>query len=409
MTERNRSANGSLVENHSKFPSGLQSIAQRLHSSGLYFGVYSSAGKFTCGGYPGSLGYETADAQWWATLGADYLKYDNCYNEGLSGTPKLSQDRYAAMSNALNSTGRQFIYSLCNWGDDKPWEWASTISNSARISGDIEDSFSMATTSCPCGPEEYYCQLPGYGCSVMNILGKASHITSKNQNGYFNDLDMVELGNGGMTYDEYKVHFSMWAAIKSPLILGNKLDQLSPENYAMLVNPAILAISQDPAASAIQRRVRMEVDDKDQYGFGEIQVWSGSLDNGDQVVAFLNAGNRSRTMEFPLVDVFGGIRTNENARKSWDLFDVWGNQTVMSNEVASQVLNGTLAVGNTTGYYNASDASWAQGLNQSNPLLFGTPVGSVQSGRSLSADVPRHGIQMWRLRPHSVMSKRDEL
>ena len=95
------------------------------------------------GGYPGSLGHETEDAAFWASLGADYLKYDNCYNEGLSGTPKLSQDRYAAMSNALNTTGRNFTYSLCNWGDDKPWEWASTIANSARISGDIFDSFTQ--------------------------------------------------------------------------------------------------------------------------------------------------------------------------------------------------------------------------------------------------------------------------
>lgn len=183
MTERTRSANGSLVQNEAKFPSGLASIADRLHAAGLLFGVYSSAGRFTCGGYPGSLGYETADAQWWASLGADYLKYDNCYNEGLSGTPKISQDRYAAMSNALNATGRNFVYSLCNWGDDKPWEWASTIANSARISGDIQDSYSMPTTSCPCGNDEYYCQLPGYGCNMMNILGKASHITSKSQNG----------------------------------------------------------------------------------------------------------------------------------------------------------------------------------------------------------------------------------
>lgn len=121
MTELKRGANGSLIPNANKFPSGLRQIADQLHNDGLQFGVYSSAGKFTCGGYPGSLGYETQDAAWWASMGADYLKYDNCYNEGLSGTPKLSQDRYAAMSNALNSTGRDFIYSLCNWGDDKPW------------------------------------------------------------------------------------------------------------------------------------------------------------------------------------------------------------------------------------------------------------------------------------------------
>ncbi|KIX96119.1 uncharacterized protein Z520_08374 [Fonsecaea multimorphosa CBS 102226] len=410
MTELNRSANGTLIGNAAKFPSGLQSIANQLHGYGLYFGVYSSAGKYTCGGYPGSLGYETQDATWWASMGADYLKYDNCYNEGLSGTPKLSQDRYAAMSNALNSTGRNFVYSLCNWGDDKPWEWASTIANSARISGDIQDSFSMPTTSCPCGPDEYYCQLPGYGCSVMNILGKASSIRSKNQAGYYNDLDMLEVGNGGMSYDEYKVHFSMWAAIKSPLIMGNKLDQLSPDDYAILVNPAVLAISQDPSVSAVSRTVRQQVNDKDAWGFGEVQVWQGSLSNGDQVVAFLNAGNNSRTMSYSLVDVFGGLRTNTNAQQSWDLFDVWGNQTVMSTEVAAQVLNGTLAVGNATGYYNASETTWATGLNQSNPLLIGTPAGTVQGGGTLQAEVPRHGIQMWRLRQAGGTSKkRDEL
>ena len=410
MTELNRSANGSLIENASKFPSGLASIADTLHSDGLYFGVYSSAGRFTCGGYPGSLGHETADAAWWSSQGADYLKYDNCYNEGLSGTPKLSQDRYAAMSNALNTTGRQITYSLCNWGDDKPWEWASTIANSARMSGDIFDSFDTPTTSCPCGPDDYYCQLPGYACSVVNILGKASHIVSKNQPGYWNDLDMLEVGNGGMEYDEYKLHFSMWAAIKSPLIMGNKLDELSPEDYAILINQAVLAISQDPAGSAIQRRVVRQVDNKDENGFGEIQLWSGSLANGDQVVAFLNIGNSSMTIEFSLVDVFGGIRTNENAQKRWDLFDVWGNETVMSPDVASQVLNGTMAVGNATGYYNASATSWALGLNQSEAVLFGTPAGSVQAGGLLSAEVPRHGIQMWRLREAGGGSrKRDEL
>lgn len=114
------------------------------------------------------------------------LRTQNCYNEGQSGTPLLSQDRYAAMSNALNSTGRNFTYSLCNWGDDKPWEWASTIANSARISGDIFDSFTQPTTGCPCDQDAYYCELPGYQCHVMNILGKASYIVSKNQPGYWN-------------------------------------------------------------------------------------------------------------------------------------------------------------------------------------------------------------------------------
>ena len=401
MTERNRSANGSLIANSEKFPDGLASLADDLHSLGLEFGVYSSAGRFTCGGYPGSLGYEAQDAEWWAGLGADYLKYDNCYNEGNSGTPKISEHRYAVMSNALNSTGHQFTYSLCNWGDDKPWEWASTIANSARISGDITDSFSMPSTSCPCGPAEYYCQLPGYGCSVMNILGKASYIVSKNQPGYWNDLDMLEVGNGDMSYDEYKTHFSMWAAIKSPLIMGNKLDQLSPEDYGILTNPAVLSISQDPAGSAIQRKVVRQVDAKDEYGFGEVQIWSGSLFGGDQVVAFINAANTSQTISATLVQIFGGLRTNENAQSDWEMYDVWGNSSVMNNTMAEAVLNGTMELAGsnmTQGYYNATEMSWAEGLAMNDTRLLGTRVGTVSAGGSVETEVPRHGIAMWRFR-----------
>lgn len=415
MTEQNRSSNGSLVENAEKFPGGLSNLVESaLHSQGLLFGVYSSAGRFTCGGYSASLGHEQADAAWWASRGADYLKYDNCYNEGNSGTPKLSEERYANMSYALGATGRNIVYSLCNWGDDKPWEWASTIANSARISGDIYDSFNRPSSGCPCGPDEYYCELPGYGCSVMNILGKASYITSKNQPGYWNDLDMLEVGNGGMSYDEYKTHFSMWAAIKSPLIMGNKLTSLSPEDYGILVNPAILALNQDPEGSAIQRRLVEQVNDKDRWGFGEVQVWSGSLYGGDQVVAFINGGNASRTVSYDLVEVFGGIPTNEQAQQSWQLFDLWGNETVIPASSASQILSGNATIeGVDSGrwYYNATQQSWADGLSKNDTLLLGTPVGTVQAGGTLSATIPRHGIAIWRLKSTSQSNrrKRDEL
>ena len=433
MTERNRSSNGSLVENASKFPNGLKNLVDStLHSQGLLFGVYSSAGRYTCGGYAASLGYEQVDAAWWASLGADYLKYDNCYNEGMfqakmnsetrvftnitgnSGTPQLSEHRYAVMSNALNSTGRNITYSLCNWGDDKPWEWASTISNSARISGDIQDYFDRPATSCPCGPDEYYCELPGYGCSVFNILGKASHITSKNQPGYWNDLDMLEVGNGGMSYDEYKTHFSMWAAIKSPLIMGNKLTGLSPEDYGILTNPAVIALNQDPNGSPIQRQLVQQVDARDRYGVGEIQIWSGSLYGGDQVVAFLNAANTSLTIAYDLVEIFGGLPTNEQAQMSYDLYDLWGNETVIPVSAAAQILNGNATietVDNGRWYYNATATSWADGLAANDTLLLGTPAGSLQAGGLLSAEVPSHGIAMWRLKStgSAMKRKRDEL
>lgn len=244
----------------------------------------------------------------------------------------------------------------------------------------------------------------------MNILGKASYIVSKNQPGYWNDLDMLEVGNGAMTYEEYQTHFSMWAAIKSPLIMGNNLKTISPENFAILINPAVLAISQDPAGSAIGRMWREQVSDKDRYGYGEIQVWQGSLSNGDHVVAMINAGNTSRTISSSLVDIFGGLSTNEQAQMTWNLFDVWGNETVMPTSVAAQVLNGSLSISNATGYYNATQTSFADGLANGTALLFGTPAGQVAAGGTLEAEVPRHGIAMYRLRNAGTTTrKRDEL
>ena len=169
------------------------------------------------------MGVEKQDAQTFADWGVDYLKYDNCYNQGQEGTALITHNRYKAMSDALKATGsilgfcieymlislgRPILYSMCNWGQDHPWDWAQTIANSWRMSGDVYDSFDRADPRCPC--DTYECSLPGFHCSVMNILNKAAPVLNKAQPGAWNDLDMLEVGNGGMTDDEYKTHFSMW-------------------------------------------------------------------------------------------------------------------------------------------------------------------------------------------------------
>jgi len=158
----------------------MKAVADRIHALGLKFGMYSSAGFYTCGQYPGSLGYETQDAQTFASWGVDYLKYDNCYNGGQAGNQMISYNRYNVMSQALNKTGRPILYSLCNWGEDSPWNWAQTMSNSWRMSGDIYDSFSRPDVRCPCTGDEGFgnCALPGFHCSVMNILNKVQHLSS---------------------------------------------------------------------------------------------------------------------------------------------------------------------------------------------------------------------------------------
>ena len=183
-------------------------VADQLHGMGLSFGMYSSAGRYTCAEYEASLGKEKQDAATFAGWGVDYLKYDNCFNEGQEGNSMITYNRYRAMSDALNATGRPILYSMCNWGTDYPWNWASTIANSWRITGDIYDSFDRPDTRCPC--TTWDCNLPGFHCSVMNILNKVAAFVDKGRPGGWNDLDALEVGNSGMTDDEYKLHMTMW-------------------------------------------------------------------------------------------------------------------------------------------------------------------------------------------------------
>ena len=187
-----RTSNGTLQPNTTMFPNGMAHVADEIHALGMKFGMYSSAGIYTCAHYVASLGHETTDAQTFADWGIDYLKYDNCYNAGQAGTSLVTYNRYNAMSQALNKTGRPMLYSMCNWGEDKPWDWAQTIANSFRMSGDVYDSFDRPDERCPCsGDEGYQCALPGFHCSAMNIINKMAAIQSKSQNGMFHRILML--------------------------------------------------------------------------------------------------------------------------------------------------------------------------------------------------------------------------
>lgn len=140
-----------IPANPEKFPNGLKPIVDEIKALGLKAGIYSSAGTMTCGHHIGSLGCEDVDAKSWSNAGFEYLKYDNCFNQGQQGTPKISFDRYNAMSQALNKTeGDPILYSMCNWGEDWPWLFAQEIANSWRISGDIYPSFNRDDDRCPC-------------------------------------------------------------------------------------------------------------------------------------------------------------------------------------------------------------------------------------------------------------------
>ncbi|KZF25420.1 glycoside hydrolase family 27 protein [Xylona heveae TC161] len=408
-----RSENGSLQHNTTRFPNGMADVADQIHSRGMRFGMYSDAGSLTCGKYAGSLGHEDVDAKTFASWGVDYLKYDNCFNEGQSGTPLITYNRYKKMSVALNSTGRPILYSMCNWGEDYPWKWAETVANSWRISGDIGDSFQRPDARCPCGPDEgYNCDLAGFHCSAMNILGKVTSFVDKGIPGAWNDLDMLEVGNGGMTDSEYVVHFSMWAAVKSPLIMGNDIRSLSPSSFSILANPAVIAISQDPLSTSAVRRWRYPVEDVDEYGQGDIQLWSGQLAYGDYVVALLNTGNNARIMNATLVDIFRdeGPGGKPNSAQAWDVYDLWADR--MSDDTANLILNsnGTALQNGTVSLpYNATKLSYADGLAKNTTALLGKYTTTIQPQGTLKANVTGHGIGFYRLRPHLGSQKRDEL
>jgi len=185
---------------------------------GLKFGLYSDAGTFTCAGRPGSLGYEINDANIYASWNVDYLKYDNC-NSNTS-----PETRYPPMRDALNATGRPIFFSMCEWGVDDPAKWAGAVGNSWRTTGDISDSWA----------------------SMLSNLDQNDKWWSYAKPGGWNDPDMLEVGNGGMTQDEEISHFSLWALIKSPLLIGCDITKLSQETLTILTNPEVIAVNQDP-------------------------------------------------------------------------------------------------------------------------------------------------------------------
>ncbi len=217
----NRDADGKLVPDPVRFPNGIKAVADYAHSKGLKLGIYTSAGTKTCDsvGFPGALGHEYSDAQQFADWGVDYLKYDNCNNQGVDA--KL---RYTTMRDALRATGRPIVYSICEWGQNKPWEWAADVGHLWRTTGDISDSWG----------------------SMLSILKQNLPLAPHAGPGHWNDPDMLEVGNGGMTDTEYRSHFSMWSVMAAPLLIGSDLRSASAETFEILSNKEVIAVDQDP-------------------------------------------------------------------------------------------------------------------------------------------------------------------
>jgi len=259
-----RDAAGNILADPQKYPSGIKALADYVHSKGLKFGIYTDAGTKTCAGRPGSMGHEYQDARQYANWGVDYLKEDWCST--LPG--QSSEASYTLMRDALAATGRPIVFSICEWGSTKPWLWAGPIGNMWRATGDIQDCWN--------------CKKDWGGNGVLQILDLMDPIYSYAGPGHWNDADMLEVGNGGMTTAEYRAHFSMWALFAAPLIAGNDMAHMTPEIGEILLNKDVIAIDQDPMG--IQgHRVHKD---------GSLEVWSKQLADGGRAVVLLNRGDK---------------------------------------------------------------------------------------------------------------------
>jgi len=297
---------GNLVPDPKKFPDGMKVLVDYVHAKGLKFGLYNCAGTKTCAGYPGTRGYEYQDARFYASLGIDYLKFDWCNTEGIN-----AKEAYNTMSKALKTAGRPIVFSLCEWGDNKPWEWAENVGELWRTTGDISAVF-----------DGYLDHGTWKQTGVMPIVDLQKGLRKYAGPGHWNDPDMLEVGNG-MSVDEDKVHFSLWCMLAAPLIAGNDLRKMSKATNEILINKEAISINQDKAG--------ME-------GFlyktkDSLEVYVKPLSNDDWAVCFLNRSHRP-------------IQINYN----WNdeiVTDTLFNKTMNAKEHAYKIRNVWTKSGNT--------------------------------------------------------------
>ncbi len=303
--EKQRDANGNLVPDPAKFPDGIKGVADYVHSKGLKLGIYNDAGTATCAGYPGSLGHEKQDAATFASWGVDYLKYDNCNNAGSSTTQQYI-DRYTAMRDALAATGRNIFYSICEWGVNQPWTWAPQVGNSWRTTGDIRDSYS----------------------SMLSIFNQNVWLYPYSHPGAWNDPDMLEVGNGGMSTTEYRSEFSLWAAMDAPLLAGTDLRSISKADLKIYTNKRVIAVDQDPLG---KQAVPVPVGGEPAGNHG-LWVLSKPLANGDRAVVLFNSTGSTATISTNATEI--GLRRAGD----YGLRDLWTNKrTETAGTIAASV------------------------------------------------------------------------
>jgi alpha-galactosidase len=264
-----RDSAGNIVADPARFSSGMKALADYIHSKGLKFGLYSCAGSATCQGRPGSRGYQFQDARQYATWGVDYLKYDWCNDEGQD-----AKAAYKTMHDALQECGRPIVFSICEWGDNKPWAWGKGIGHLWRTTADIRDCFD--------------CTINWGGLGVLQILDKQVGLEEYAGPGHWNDPDMLEIGNGGQTMTEYRTHFSLWCMLAAPLMAGNDIRTTADSIRDILTNADVIAVNQDKLGFQGFKFI----------DYGDLEVWVKALSDGNAAFCFLNRSNQPIDLNF---------------------------------------------------------------------------------------------------------------
>jgi alpha-galactosidase len=294
-----RDAQGVLHPNE-RFPD-MKALGDYIHSKGLKFGIYSSPGAQTCGRYEGSLGHEAQDAKMYAEWGVDFLKYDLCsfqddmqkvraeHPDDPNAAKNLMIAAYKKMGDALKATGRPIVYSLCQYGVDQPWKWGPELgANMWRTTDDIDDS---------------YGRMIAIGFSQAGLSKYAGP-------GHWNDPDMLEIGNGKMTEDEYRTHMSLWVILAAPLLAGNDLSKMTDADKSLLMNKDAIAIDQDSLGEQGDRL----------YESGDFDVWTKPLSGGRVAVGLFNRSWSVRDVSVDLAEI--GFRSGASVRDVWKQKDL---------------------------------------------------------------------------------------
>jgi alpha-galactosidase len=262
---------GNIVADPKKFPSGMKALGDYLHAKGFKFGIHNCAGTKTCAGFPGGRGHEFQDALTYASWGVDFLKYDWCEH----GTAN-SQETYKTMRDGLATAGRPIVFSLCEWGDTKPWLWAKDIGHLWRTTGDIYNCFDCV-----------YDHGTWKSWGVMQILDMQNGLREYAGPGHWNDPDMLEVGNG-MVANEDRAHFAMWCMLAAPLIAGNDMNNMSAETREILTNPEVIAVDQD----------KLGVQGFKYSAKDGVEIWFKPLADGNWVMCVLNRSTNAKNVTF---------------------------------------------------------------------------------------------------------------